>query len=81
MALVVLKAGIKREKGWLYFLDKKGNIARVKMTVGRKRPTSKPQTVLKCALRKENGFLYFIDKDGNVGRAKLKRGGKRKKKK
>ena len=35
MAQVVAKVGVKKEKGWLYFLDKKGNVAKAKMVRGR----------------------------------------------
>ena len=31
MAKKVAKVGIKKEKGYLYFLDKKGNVAKVQM--------------------------------------------------
>ncbi len=37
MAEKVLKCGIKKQKGWLYFIDKKGDISRAKMARGRKR--------------------------------------------
>ena len=31
MASVVAKTGIRREQGWLYFLDKQGDVSRVRM--------------------------------------------------
>lgn len=34
MAEVVKKVGVKREAGWLYFIDKDGDISRVKMKRG-----------------------------------------------
>ena len=34
MATTVEKCGIKREKGWLYFLDKRGDVSRAKMARG-----------------------------------------------
>jgi hypothetical protein len=37
MAEKVLKCGIKKQKGYLYFIDKKGDISRAKMARGRKR--------------------------------------------
>ena len=37
MAEKVLKCGIKKESGYLYFIDKKGDISRAKMARGRKR--------------------------------------------
>ncbi len=37
MAEKVLKCGIKKQKGYLYFIDKKGDISRAKMARGRRR--------------------------------------------
>ena len=34
MATVVEKCGIEREKGWLYYLDKQGDVSRTKMSRG-----------------------------------------------
>ena len=33
---VVTNAGVQREAGWLYFIDKDGDVARTKMARGRK---------------------------------------------
>jgi len=35
-AEVVKSAGVKRESGWLYFIDKDGDVSRAKMARGRK---------------------------------------------
>jgi len=37
MAQKVLKCGIKKESGYLYFIDKDGDISRAKMARGRKK--------------------------------------------
>jgi hypothetical protein len=74
MAQVVAKVGVKKEKGWLYFIDKKGNVARAKMARGRKKPKGSMQVVAKCGIKKEKGYLYFIDKKGDVAKAKMARG-------
>ena len=34
MATVVEKTGIRRAKGWLYFLDKRGDVSRARMARG-----------------------------------------------
>jgi hypothetical protein len=34
MAEKLLKVGLKREKGYLYYIDKKGNLAKAKMARG-----------------------------------------------
>ena len=78
MAQKVAKAGIKREKGWLYYLDKQGDVSRAKMARGGgKRTPGKPQKVTKVGVKRDEGFLYFIDKQGDVSRAKMARRGKK----
>ena len=37
MAQKVCKCGIKREVGYLYFVDKQGDVSRAKMARGRKK--------------------------------------------
>ena len=51
MAKKVAKVGVKKESGYLYFIDKKGNVARASMARGRKvgkkktakKPAKKPK--------------------------------------
>ncbi|MBS3124272.1 hypothetical protein J4437_06595 [Candidatus Woesearchaeota archaeon] len=77
MAEVVAKVGVKKEKGYLYFIDKKGNVSRAKMSrAGRKKGKAKVELVEKVGVKKEKGYLYFIDKKGNVAKAKMARGRK-----
>jgi hypothetical protein len=79
MAEKVAKVGVKREDGYLYFIDKQGDVSKVKMARGGKKG-GKPSKVAKVGVKKEQGFLYFIDKKGDVSRAKMVRKGKGKKK-
>ncbi|MDD4894193.1 MAG: hypothetical protein PHW54_02640 [Candidatus Omnitrophica bacterium] len=79
MAEKVAKVGIKRQKGYLYFIDKKGDVSCAKMARGKKKGGS-PQKVAKCGITKKKGYLYFVDKKGDVSCAKMKRGGTKKKK-
>ena len=78
MAEKLLKVGLKREKGYLYYIDKKGNLAKAKMARGNKKGGS-PSVVQAVGVKREKGYLYFIDKQGDVSRAKMVRGGKKKK--
>jgi hypothetical protein len=78
MGQKVFKAGVKKEKGYLYFLDKKGNVARQVMARGGKKSRKKPEVVVKAGVKREDGYLYYIDKQGDVARAKMARGRKRK---
>ena len=73
MGKKVEKTGIKREKGYLYFLDKKGNVARCKMVRGRMKQKQKQEVLVKCGIKREEGFLYYIDKDGDVAMTKMAR--------
>lgn len=79
MGQKVYKAGVKKEKGYLYFLDKKGNIARQVMARGGKKSRKKPEVVAKAGVQREDGYLYYIDKQGDVARSKMARGRKKKK--
>jgi len=72
MAEKVAKAGVKREEGYLYFIDKLGDVSRAKMARGGKKG-GKIEKVQKVGAKKEKGYLYFLDKAGDVARAKMKR--------
>ena len=80
MAEKVLKVGLKREKGYLYYIDKKGNLAQAKMARGGNKGGS-PKVVKNTGIKRAKGYLYFIDKAGDISRAKMVRGGQKKKKK
>jgi hypothetical protein len=78
MAEKVAKAGITREAGYLYFLDKNGNVSRTVMARGRKKGKGKQEVVAKTGVKREAGFLYYIDKAGDVSRTVMARGRKKK---
>jgi len=78
MAQKVAKVGVKKQAGYLYFIDKKGNVARAKMARGKKKGKAKVEVVAKVGVKKQKGYLYFIDKKGDVSCAKMVRGGKKK---
>ena len=68
----VSNTGIKREKGYLYFLDKKGDVAAAPMA--RHAPKGARRKVVATAgVKREEGFLYFIDKQGDVARTPMAR--------
>ena len=77
MSQKIAKAGVKRQKGYLYYLDKQGDVSRAKMARGGSKG-GRPEKIKKLGVKREEGFLYFIDKQGDVSRAKMVRGGKRK---
>ena len=78
MAQKVAKVGVKRQKGFLYFIDKQGDVSCAVMARGKKKG-GKPKKVAKVGVDKKDGYLYFLDKQGDVACAKLVRGGKKKK--
>ena len=66
MAEKVAKVGVKKQAGYLYFVDKKGNVGR-----------AKGEVVAKAGVKKKSGYLYFIDKSGDISCAKMSRGGRK----
>jgi len=77
MAEKVAKAGVKKAPGYLYFVDKQGDVSRALMSRGgRKKGKAKVEKVTKVGVRKERGYLYFVDRNGDVSRAKMARGRK-----
>lgn len=66
----VQKIGVERVTGYLYFIDKEGDVSRAKMAKGGKMG-GKPEKVAICKLKKEPGYLYFLDKKGDISRAKM----------
>ncbi|NNL84655.1 MAG: hypothetical protein HKP27_03335, partial [Myxococcales bacterium] len=71
MATKVAKTGVRRAKGWLYYLDKKGHVSRAPMARGGGKPgKGRREVVAKAGVEREEGWLYFIDKDGDVARTR-----------
>lgn len=78
MAEKVEKVKVKKQAGWLYFVDSKGDVSRAKMSrAGRKKGRAKIEKVTKVGVKKQKGYLYFIDKAGDISRAKMARGRKK----
>jgi len=78
MAEKLVKLGIKRQKGYLYFIDKQGDVSCAKMARGKSKGGGRKK-VAKCGIKRKEGYLYFLDKKGDVSCAKMKRGGRKKK--
>ena len=70
MAEKVQKVGIERNTGYLYYIDKQGDVSRAKMARGGKHG-GKAEKVQKVGLKKEKGYLYYLDKKGDISRAKM----------
>jgi hypothetical protein len=80
MAKVVAKTGITRESGYLYFVDKDGDVSRAKASVGGKKGGGKTQKVEKAGIKKQKGCMYFVDKNGHIAEVTMNRKGGKKKK-
>ena len=76
MGQKVAKAGVEKKPGFLYYVDKQGDISEVKMARGGK-GKGKSKKIAKVGAKKEGGYLYYVDKDGDIARAKMARGRKR----
>lgn len=72
----IMRAGIMREKNWLYYLDSNLNVCRAKMVHGRrKEPASRPELILRTELKRDPKYLYYVDKTGDISRVLACRGG------
>ena len=65
------KTGIKKRKGFLYFINMAGDVMCCRMQMGRGKPRSKPELVQKVGIKRVVGYLYFIDKQGDISRIKM----------
>ncbi|MCE2390673.1 MAG: hypothetical protein J4G09_04240 [Proteobacteria bacterium] len=76
MATKIARIGVEREAGFLYFLDKMGDVSRVPMARGGRSKKGASSKVAKAGVEREAGWLYFIDRDGDVARTKMARRGR-----
>ena len=67
----VAKVGVKKQEGYLYFVDKKGNVARQKSIGSRKKGKANVEVVAKVGIKMKPNYLYFIDKHGDISAAKM----------
>ena len=73
MAEVVKSTGVSKEKGYLYYLGKNGNVWRSKMARAGK-GGGNAEEVAQAGVTRESGYLYFIDKNGDLPLAPMARG-------
>ena len=76
MATKIARTGVEREQGYLYFLDKMGDVSRVPMARGGRSHKGGTSKVVQAGVEREQGWLYFIDRDGDVARTKMARRGR-----
>ena len=74
----VARVGVKKQEGYLYFVDKNGHVAKTKMSRGgRTKGKAKIEVVAQVGVKKKSGYLYFIDKQGDISAVKIVRGQKK----
>ena len=71
----VKTTGVTKEKGWLYYLGKDGNVWRSRMARGNEKGGD-ANKVADAGVTKDKGWLYFIDKNRDVSNVPMARGGK-----
>jgi len=72
MAQKLIKLGIKRQKGYLFYIDKRGDVSCAKMARGGKKGSSSKK-IAKIGIKRKKGYLYFVDKKGDISAAKMAR--------
>lgn len=66
MSQKVLRCKIQREQGYLYYINREGNVARQRYEHDRRIE----ELVLGCELSREDGYLLFLDRDGDVSKSR-----------
>src|SRR5438105_15455930 len=80
MAEKVVKLGVKREPGYLYFLRGSDVWKTPMKRAGGPSAAGKAEKVTSGNFAKADGYLYFLDSQGDVSRAKRAVGGQKRKK-
>ena len=55
MAEVICRCGVKRQPGYLYFVNKNGNSARVQMARAGKKTSKKQEVLHNCGVKRKAG--------------------------
>lgn len=72
---LVKKTGIKLENKFIYFINNKGHLCKVKeVSIPGKK--IKPLLIKKLSIKKQPGYAYFVDKKGDVRKVFLEEGSK-----
>jgi hypothetical protein len=74
--VVAARLDFKREPGWLYFVDKAGDLSRCTRAVGHySEPPKKTEKVVKLGIKKQKGLWYYA-KGNSVLARPVNRGNK-----
>lgn len=59
----VLACGIEKDEArYIYFVDRRGNLVRMKRGV----PRAACEVLIEKAVKRERGFMYYLDDDGDL---------------
>ena len=61
---------VQKEKGYLYYVGKDGNVWASQMARGSNKGGN-AKKVADAGIKRESGWLYFVGKDGDVHRDKM----------
>ena len=56
--------GIAKDEGYVYFIDRRGNLLRMKRGVAK----ATCEVLVEKAVRREKGFMYYLDDEGDLVR-------------
>lgn len=73
---LIARTNVKKESGYLYFVDKQGDVSRARMARANTPARGPPEKVAQAGITRQNGYLYYVDKAGNISRSPMQRGGK-----
>lgn len=73
MAKTLVKLGLKRQPGLLYFIGKDGGVWQAPMNRGGVFKGKKARVTEAGLIKKEAGNLYFLSKTGDIAVAKMNR--------
>lgn len=65
-AVVTTIPDLSRAKGFIYFIDKHGDLSRTKRSTGHYREKFPHQKVTKLGIKRKAGYWYFINKLAQV---------------
>lgn len=56
--------GVTKEEGYVYFVDRRGNLLRMERGVAK----ATCEVLVEKAVRREKGFMYYLDDEGDLVR-------------
>lgn len=72
---IVVKLGLRRERGFLYFFRGTDVYKAPLSRAGGPSVAGKAEKVATAAFKRESGYLYYLDKNGDVSRVRQRVGG------